>query len=90
MLATRYVLSFGNLEYVSRWADCVVQEDVLAPDNPPIMPAFIQNSIIYLDNQKCDFVFEGLCLILSIAYLLQKIADRDCLYKGLVAYCQGN
>jgi hypothetical protein len=34
-----------------------LQEDRNTPDHLPIMPHFIQNSVIYLDKQNCNFVF---------------------------------
>jgi hypothetical protein len=40
--------------------------DTNTPDHPPIMPHFIQYSIIYLDNKNCRFVFEVWSILSSM------------------------
>jgi hypothetical protein len=37
---------------------CGYQEAHLNPDHPPKMPHFIRDSVVYLDNQNCNFVAE--------------------------------
>lgn len=67
--AVSVIITRRNMEYSLGSLVYCFQEAHLNPDHLPIMPPFIQYSIIYIDKEKCAFVFEILCACVKILRL---------------------